>query len=460
MELAPHPYFALFILVPVLMSGLAFAKWRRSRRKEFHHLAEFYLSLGLITATSTYFIPMGSAWVILSMLPWIWAIRTMRIVVEDATCQSLYHRSHYVILGLGGVCSIIFLIFGFGLGIVVAPYSLAVGLIGLTYLLQAYVKSKVLSMTLLQHVNLFFVLGFFVNRLLFPMILTSAMHIFPRLDAYMLIAFCATLYPLYAEVTFERHERFLQEVLLTRNRQLFSHSGFSEFKILSAGLSHEVNNALTIINARISMLLRNRSKDPSSDLQLIQGSTNRIVASIRKLREFIYPSEVIEVLDLGEVILEVLELYGQRLNNHGVKVDVAGLDGKLIRGQKIQLEQVFLSLINNSTDAMDNIEDRWISITGRGVHGVVEITYQDSTPSNASEIVPLLRDPFTSAQQFLDKDIRLVLSKEILEKHSGSMTCLKNPDLSTFLLTLPLTEASRSSSMELQSRLEEISDLH
>jgi C4-dicarboxylate-specific signal transduction histidine kinase len=112
----------------------------------------------------------------------------------------------------------------------------------------------------------------------------------------------------------------------------------------------------TIISAKITQIIRGKSRDVDRDLNSIKLATDRIVKSIRGLREFIYPHEVQEVMELEEMVNEVLALYGQRLINHGVKVRATGLAGKKVNGQRVQLEQVFLSLIKNSVEAVDKLE--------------------------------------------------------------------------------------------------------
>lgn len=456
-----HPFFPLLIILPALLSVLSFFKYIRYKKNEFRHLSEFFLSIGFVTVSAWLLLPIGPAFILLNMLSWIWTLRTMGLVCEDISRAFLFKKYHFLILGLSGVISLIFLTFNFGLPLVATPFSLGLGLIGLTFVLQAYLRQGK-TYGYLHHANFLLILGFFVTRISYPLFLSGPVRVLAvtYMECYLLFIFCATLYPLYAEVVFERHGHFLEEVIQTRNRQLFSHSGFSEFKILSAGLSHEINNALSIINGRIAMMLRGKSQNMEQDLRSIQVAAGRIVRSIKGLREFIYPQDRIEILDLDEVATAVLALYGQRLNNHRVQVELNSLAGKLIKGKRIEVEQVFLSLINNSVDSIDQLEEKWISVSARTGQGKVEILYQDAGPSKAEKIIPLLEDPFYATHEFMDNDIRLVLAKEIIEKYSGTLLCLPQRDHNTFLITFPLVDAIRSTHMEVQNRIEEINEFH
>ncbi|MFP5387313.1 MAG: sensor histidine kinase [Bacteriovoracia bacterium] len=461
-ELENTLFFLLLLLIPLLLSGFAWLKSFKYNSQEFRHLREFYLSIAVVAAATKFLVPLGPAYVVLSMLPWMWTLRTFGLLTGDISKQMFFTRLHLIVLALGGITSFIFLMFDFSLSMITAPFSLSISLTGITFILQSYFKGRGRNYSILQHFNLFLIFSFFISRLFFPVLVADENHaqIQILLDVFFLITFTSFIYPLFSEIVFEKHERYLEQVLQTRNQQLFSHSGFSEYKILAAGISHEINNALLIINGKIAALLRERSKDPKEDLNKIQTATNRIVRAIRGLREFIYPHEIEEILDLGDILKDVLELYGQRITNHDVKVNIISASGKLIRGRRIPLEQVFLSLINNSIDAMENLDNKEITISSLSTKDYVEITYQDKSHSRAEQIMPLLSNPFYASKELLDNDIRIVLAKEIVEKHGGIFKAVPGREFSTFSIVLPVSHAQKSTSMDYQTKIEELKELH
>lgn len=462
MDVRIAAFFPIFFVLPLLLSGLCYVKSLQHGDRGFRHLSEFFLSLVPLLGASWFLLNLGPAYVILSMLPWLWLLRTMGLVCGDTTKQNLFSRLHAYALIFGGIISIIFLSFDFELPMVTTPISLAVGLIGLSFILQAYTKGNSREYSLLQHFNLGVVLLFFISRLCFPLIVSESARfgVFETLETSLVLIFCVSLYPLYAQEIFEGHVKNLQSVLESRNKQIFGHSGFSEYRILSAGLSHEVNNALSIINARIFRLTNGKTENLTQDLKTIQNASARITRGIRTLRDFIYPVESQEVLDLGEVLQDVLGLYGQRLINHDVRIEVENLGGKLVRGQRIQLEQIFLALINNSVDALDQRTDRWISVSARVLGDEVQVTYQDASASRARQVGPLLKDPLHMHEEFLDNDIRLVLAREIAENHGGYLRCDPRSENSTFILDLPLADALRSTESTNRDKIDEFRELN
>lgn len=461
MSLAVDPFIPFFIGLPLFISALGFLKFRRHHKAEFLHLAEFSLSAAIVTTSTWYIAPIGPAFSVVALLPWIWLLRTCGLVVEDISQEKLYTRFHLYTLGFGGLISIIFMLFSLPLSIVITPFALAIGLLGLTFVIQTYASKARKGYSELHHLTLGFIALIFISRLFFPVLSShDDRSIFVSIiDIYLLLGLSVTLYPLYAEMVFEGDERQLSEVLKTRNRQLLTHSGFSEYKILAAGLSHEVNNALTIINAKISRLIQNKSLNPNADLHTIQNSASRIVESIRKLREFIYPNPVWEVLELDSLLNDILDLYGQRLTNHGVHVRLHGLKGKFVRGKRIELEQVFFGLFNTSVEDMDQLEDKWISLSGKVSFDRLQIRYEDSSDPEDRDIDTLMESSLSKTIDLTDKELRLLIIKEILERHGGSMTFISGPHTS-ILLHLPLEHATLSTGRSLERKIEELRDSH
>jgi len=438
------------------MSALCLFKYKKKKLREFLHLAEFFISMSVVVSASYFFWALGEAFVVLSVLPWLWSLRAIGLICEDLSQLNLYSKTQYYILGFGGLVSLIILSFNISLPLTVAPISLCIGLIGLTFIIQSYTKSA-RNFGPLHHLN-FGLMGFyFISRLSFATWIAE-----PELNTYgsmadigLLIIFCTTLFPLYSETVFEKHEQILERALKARNEQLFSHSGFSEYKILSAGVTHEINNALTIINAKVEQMIRGKDHEPEKALRIILNSANRILKSVRTLREFIYPNDVSEDLELSEIMANVLTVYGQRLSNHGVSIEIIGLEGKFVQGMRVQLEQVFLGLINNSVEALDELSDKWIEISCKSKKDFAEIVYQDSTSGIYDEVADLLKNPNTTSVKVVDSAIRLMLAKDIVEKHKGQFNLMSESEYTTINISLPLMV----SMSKLQS-IQRVQELH
>lgn len=441
-------FFLTAVLVLIMSASLSMFKYYQRKRREFRHLGEFFIALLLMVCISYFFGTKDSRSLTLTVLPWLWVLKTFSQMLEDVSGVSLVRKFYFSIMGVGAVLSIGLASLGYELPYILYPFSISITVVGCLMLYDAVIFSRRERYGIIHYVNFFFMLAFFISRLVY------FSSIGPVLDFSFAFIFASILFPLYAESIFERQEQFLENALFVRNRQLFSHSSFSEFRILSAGVSHEINNALTIVNAKVEQMIRKSRPEDEKNLRVIQHAADRIGKSMRSLREFIYPHDDLEELKLQDIVNDVLMLYGQRLRNHDVKVTTEGFSGKYAQGHRIQLEQVFLSLLNTAVDNIDKLKDKWIAISCKTDQDMIEIIFSDSSRGISKDIKMMLEDPFYCTEENVDNGIRLVLAKDILKKHGGSFRYEENAYNTTFIIELPAVdvytdEASESQSMSL-----------
>jgi PAS domain S-box-containing protein len=128
---------------------------------------------------------------------------------------------------------------------------------------------------------------------------------------------------------------------------------------LVAGVAHELNNPLMASQTILHVLLKNLSEDnPERErLELIKKCNNRIERIVEHLREFSRQTEPeFSELDINYPIENALMITEQQLLNHNIllKKKLAQNLPKVM-GDSNQLEQVFLNLISNARDAMDEV---------------------------------------------------------------------------------------------------------
>lgn len=185
---------------------------------------------------------------------------------------------------------------------------------------------------------------------------------------------------------------------------------FNELRLLAAGVTHEINNALTLIMGRTSqMVKKNEYPDQEKVLTEILNTTKRIAASVVGLRHAIYPdkSEVEESIELTDLMDDVFKLTGQRLRNHGIEVKLKGIDHKVLKGRKGQLEQLIINLINHSIERMASLPEKWIQIVAAEEQERLNIFFMDASGEVGDEI---------DHKQFSD----------ILESNHGHLTINQN----------------------------------
>ncbi len=133
---------------------------------------------------------------------------------------------------------------------------------------------------------------------------------------------------------------------------------------LSAGVAHEINNPLAIINEKAGLLKdvftlqRRYTEDPQlmAIADSILSSVERCARITRRLLGFARHSDAKpQVLEIGDVIQEVLGFLGKEAEYRSIalSVDVAPQTPRL-HGDRGRLQEIFLNLINNAFSALED----------------------------------------------------------------------------------------------------------
>lgn len=225
--------------------------------------------------------------------------------------------------------------------------------------------------------------------------------------------------------------------------EIYGRGKFSELGMMTAGITHEISNPLSVIVGKVSQMLKRDSyslnpEDLKNGLELIQSNAERITTIINSVREYIYSNKDKneDFISLKEIIDDVLVFYGQRLKNHGIKLHLNNINKVYLSGHKGQLEQAFLNLLSNSFDAVDNLPEKWIEISAVLTNENIQVYVKDSGHGIPKEVSSKMLDPFFSTKKEKGTGLGLSLIRGIAQKHGGSFKYIEAPN-TTFLLELP-----------------------
>lgn len=273
-------------------------------------------------------------------------------------------------------------------------------------------------------------------------------------SVFLLITIAVSLLLLFlnVRVTKKRLRRVHQDYLgelrkMTddRDAKLFQLSKYAELGMMSAGIAHEINNPLAIIQAKTTQLLRwyrnpEKMNELGEGLQQILYTSERINRTVQGIREFIrqddqHPDQ--EIL-LTKIIDDVLAFCGQRLKNHGVNLRLYNVENFKVIGNKVQIEQIFLNLLNNAFDAIEFLPEKWIEISAHDANDKLQIFVKDSGSGIPPEIARNIMEPFYSTKdRGKGTGLGLALARGIAEKHGGGLIYVSKAPHTTFLLEFP-----------------------
>jgi PAS domain S-box-containing protein len=200
---------------------------------------------------------------------------------------------------------------------------------------------------------------------------------------------------------------------------------------LVAGVAHEINNPLMASQTILHVILRNLSADAEERqrLELIQKCNNRIGKIVDHLRDFSRAGKrEFSDVDINVPIENALMMTGQQLMDHsiGVAKELSG-DLPLISADAGQLEEVFLNLISNARDAMDEKDDeKELTISSalvkEGRTPYVMVSFKDTGTGIPEENRAKILEPFFSTKPVgKGTGLGLSLCFGIIESHGGRL---------------------------------------
>ena len=198
---------------------------------------------------------------------------------------------------------------------------------------------------------------------------------------------------------------------------------------LSASIAHEVIQpiAATVTNARAALRFLNAQPPNLEETREALGATvedgNRTIDVIEGIRALIKKAPPRkDALEINGAILEVIALTRGEILKNGVSVQTQLAEGlPLIRGDRVQLQQVILNLIINAVEAMSAVSEgarELLISTGKDASGGVLVTVRDSGPGLNPESFAHLFDAFYTTKPG-GMGMGLSICRSIVEAHGG-----------------------------------------
>lgn len=218
---------------------------------------------------------------------------------------------------------------------------------------------------------------------------------------------------------------------------------------LVSGVAHEVNNPLAAILGFTDLLLENPEVPVSAreDLQIILQETQRTKDIVQDLLSFARQRPVQrELVQVNSVLRQTIKLRSYDFASHGVEV-IEDFEEMLAPalGDSQQLQQVFLNILNNAYDAVQEAGQRGrIKIHTQRRAEMIEVAISDNGTGIADP--QRIFDPFyTTKQVGKGTGLGLSICYGIVRAHGGEIQCWNNEDGagSTFVVRIPVaTEAA------------------
>lgn len=205
-------------------------------------------------------------------------------------------------------------------------------------------------------------------------------------------------------------------------QQLFESEKLAAVGRLAASIAHEVNNPLEAINNAL-YLMQSGSKDEQTHrfLEIARKETERVSHIVRQMLGFARRSGEVDWVDVNQVLEETLVLLEKKLKRSRIKV-VQKFDENLprIRARADQMRQVFLNLIINAQQAIENEGQIEVSTSRyeQSLQPSILIQLSDSGAGIEEEDLTRIFEPFFSTGK-KGTGLGLWVTQDIVRQHGG-----------------------------------------
>jgi len=220
-------------------------------------------------------------------------------------------------------------------------------------------------------------------------------------------------------------------------------------------LTHEIMNSITPISSLASTVQEMMFENPeerlilkdldqedldgiSSGLKTIQSRSQGLLNFVEIYRNLTrIPKPNFRYFEIKELFERASELMKPKLDKLNIKCESKIIPGDLkLTADPDLIDQVLINLLLNSIDAVSNIKNPYISITGyKNDSGRVLIEISDNGSGIKPDILDKIFMPFFTSKK-TGSGIGLSLSRQIMSLHKGSISVKSTPKEGTiFTLT-------------------------
>jgi PAS domain S-box-containing protein len=222
--------------------------------------------------------------------------------------------------------------------------------------------------------------------------------------------------------------------------QLFQTEKLASLGIMAAGMAHEINNPLTSIMMYSQILSMNKElgEEDRGCIDKIEEDAGRIADIVNSLLVFSRPSSRQEErVDVRETMEKAISFVRYQTGRKKFDIDCScGGDLPILRGVTTEIQEVFLNLMINARDALEDggriqIAARFLpagsempaDFPGPAQGGMVEVVVRDDGEGIPKEHLKKIYDPFfTTKPPGKGTGLGLAVVRRLVENHQGCIT--------------------------------------
>ncbi len=218
---------------------------------------------------------------------------------------------------------------------------------------------------------------------------------------------------------------------------------------MAAGIAHEIRTPLAVLRLECEEILRKIDSLPDEYRLTCSGHRDTVVRNIDRLSSIVDQIHTMSAhsdmgfcrLNLHEVLMEVEKWARKLIDSEKVRLLIeSGASDPVFFGNTTQVEQIFLNLIHNASEAiLASNRGSYVCIRTFSKNGMIGIDVEDDGPGIEAEQISQIFDPFYTTKRE-DQGIGLGLSivARVIKTHGGKIDVESKPGKGTsFHICLP-----------------------
>ena len=205
-------------------------------------------------------------------------------------------------------------------------------------------------------------------------------------------------------------------------------------------ITHEIKNPIAVCKSYLDMFDIN-NKEHIKYINILKEENEKILLL---LQDFLAMNKIKiqkEILDINMLLEDVVDQLTPLLKGKNIKFDYdIALDEVFIEGDYNRLNQVFINMIKNSVEALDNTKKPKISLNHKIDGNKFIISIEDNGSGINESDMERIKEPFYTTKKN-GTGLGVSLSCEIISAHDGTLEYFSKVNEGTkVVITLPIYE--------------------
>jgi PAS domain S-box-containing protein len=245
-----------------------------------------------------------------------------------------------------------------------------------------------------------------------------------------------------------------EKKIMDQQAQLVASSKLSAIGEMSATITHEINNPLGVILGRCEMYKTLAEKGGVVDIQklgqlveIIDLNAKRIEKIIKSMKSLTHQGDQDPFLQtpLAKIVQDLSDLFSERFRNKGVQLTMSEISSSVsLECRSHEILQVLVNLLNNSYDAIETLNEKWVRVEVSHRPKEISISITDSGRGIPAHILDKLFMPFYSTKRVqYGTGLGLSISRSLIQRHHGKLDYDSTSANTRFEIVLPINQPAR-----------------